>query len=264
MTYQHLRVEISDHIGTVTLDRPEKLNALSRPLHDEMVHAAAALREDDDVRVVIVTGAGRGFCSGADLTARPGDASRQTQNERMDEFGWVGAQALAFGAMDKPMIAAVNGVAAGAGMSLALACDVRIGSEQARFKTVFLERSLSPDAGMTWFLPRIVGYARAAEMVLTSRFVESSEAAEIGLLNEVVPHEELMPAARAKAAEMAFWPPMASRAAKRVLQRNLNATLEEGLRNEIVSISHATRAPHDVEESRASFAEKRKPAFTGE
>ena len=264
MTYQHLRVEISDHIGTVTLDRPEKLNALSRPLHDEMVHAAAALREDDDVRVVIVTGAGRGFCSGADLTARPGEAPRESQNERMDEFGWVGAQALAFGAMDKPMIAAVNGVAAGAGMSLALACDVRIGSEQARFKTVFLERSLSPDAGMTWFLPRIVGYARAAEMVLTSRFVESSEAAEIGLLNEVVPHEELMPAARAKAAEMAFWPPMASRAAKRVLQRNLSVPLEEGLRNEIVSISHATRAPHDVEESRASFAEKRKPAFTGE
>ena len=264
MDYQQLRVEIADHIGMITLDRPEKLNAISPDLRKEMVHAAAALQADDDVRVVIVTGEGRGFCSGVDLTMRSGQAPRETQNERMDEFGWVGRQALAFGGMDKPTIAAVNGVAAGAGMSLALACDVRIGSEKSRFKTVFLERSLSPDAGMTWFLPRIVGYARAAEMVLSSRFVESDEAAAIGLLNQVAPHEELIQAARAKAAEIAFWPPMAARAAKRVLQRNLNATLEEGLRNEIVSISHAGRAPHDVAESQASFVEKRKPVFTGE
>lgn len=264
MTYQHLRIDIADHIGTITLDRPEKLNALSRPLHDEMVSAAAELRGDDDVRVVIVTGAGRGFCSGADLTARPGEAPRESQNERMNELGWVGAQALAFGELDKPTIAAVNGVAAGAGMSLALACDLRIGSEKTRFKTVFLERSLSPDAGMTWFLPRIVGYARAADLVLSSRFIESDEAAAIGLLNQVVPHEDLMQAARAKAAEIAFWPPMAARSAKRVMQRNLSVSLEEGLRNEIVSISHATRAPHDVAESKASFAERRKPMFTGE
>ena len=265
MDYKNLHVEIADHIGTIRLDRPEKLNAISPDLRKEMVHAAGALREDDDVRVVIVTGTGRGFCSGVDLTTRgQAAAERETQNERMDEFGWVGRQALAFGGLDKPTIAAVNGVAAGAGMSLALSCDVRIGSELSRFKTVFLERSLSPDAGMTWFLPRIIGYARAAELVLSSRFVESDEAAAIGLLNQVVPHEELMQAARAKAAEIAFWPPMAARAAKRVLQRNLNATLEEGLRNEIVSISHAARAPHDVAESQASFAEKRKPVFTGE
>ena len=184
MTYEHLRVEIDDQIATITLDRPEKLNALSRDLHNEMVAAATALQADDDVRVLIVTGAGRGFCSGADLTARPSaNGVSESQNARLDEYGWVGAQALAFGQIDKPTIAAVNGVAAGAGMSLALACDIRVGSEKARFKTVFLERSLSPDAGMTWFLPRIVGYAKAAELVLTSRFVESDEALEMGLLN---------------------------------------------------------------------------------
>ena len=144
MTFQHLRLEISDQIGTITLDRPEKLNALSRDLHNEMVAAANQLQADDDVRVVIVTGAGRGFCSGADLTARPKDDAPDTQNDRMDEFGWVGHQALAFGHLDKPTIAAVNGVAAGAGMSLALSCDLRVGSEKARFKVVFLERSLSP------------------------------------------------------------------------------------------------------------------------
>ena len=264
MPYEHLRIEIADQIATVTLDRPEKLNALSRDLHDEMVAAANHLRADDDVRVLIVTGAGRGFCSGADLTARPAENGvSDTQGARLDEFGWVGAQALAFGAIDKPTIAAVNGVAAGAGMSLALACDIRVGSEKARFKTVFLERSLSPDAGMTWFLPRIIGYARAAELVLTSRFVESDEALEIGLLNHRVPHDQLITAARETAAQIAFWPPMAARSAKRVLQRNLNATLEEGLRNEITAISHATRAPHDVAESQASFVERRAPQFTG-
>ena len=263
--YQHLRISIADQIATVTLDRPEKLNALSRDLHDEMVQAANQLRADDDVRVLIITGAGRGFCSGADLTARPAENGvSSTQSARLDEFGWVGAQALAFGAIDKPTIAAVNGVAAGAGMSLALACDIRVGSEKARFKTVFLERSLSPDAGMTWFLPRIIGYARASELILTSRFVESDEALDIGLLNRRVPHDELLSAARETAAQIAFWPPMAARAAKRVLQRNLNATLEEGLRNEIVAISHARQAPHDVAEAQASFVERRQPQFTGQ
>ena len=263
--YQHLRIEIADQIATVTLDRPEKLNALSRGLHDEMVQAANQLRADDDVRVLIITGAGRGFCSGADLTARPAENGvSNNQAARLDEFGWVGAQALAFGAIDKPTIAAVNGVAAGAGMSLALACDIRVGSEKARFKTVFLERSLSPDAGMTWFLPRIIGYARASELILTSRFVESDEALDIGLLNRRVPHDELMAAARETAAQIAFWPPMAARAAKRVIQRNLNATLEEGLRNEIVAISHARQAPHDVAEAQASFVERRQPQFTGQ
>ena len=263
--YQHLRIEIADQIATVTLDRPEKLNALSRDLHDEMVQAANQLRADDDVRVLIITGAGRGFCSGADLTARPAENGvSNTQSARLDEFGWVGAQALAFGAIDKPTIAAVNGVAAGAGMSLALACDIRVGSEKARFKTVFLERSLSPDAGMTWFLPRIIGYARASELIFTSRFVESDEALDIGLLNRRVPHDELLSAARETAAQIAFWPPMAARAAKRVIQRNLNATLEEGLRNEIVAISHARQAPHDVAEAQASFVERRQPQFTGQ
>ena len=263
--YQHLRIEIADQIATVTLDRPEKLNALSRDLHDEMVQAANQLRADDDVRVLIITGAGRGFCSGADLTARPAENGvSNNQAARLDEFGWVGAQALAFGAIDKPTIAAVNGVAAGAGMSLALACDIRVGSEKARFKTVFLERSLSPDAGMTWFLPRIIGYARASELILTSRFVESDEALDIGLLNRRVAHDELLSAARETAAQIAFWPPMATRAAKRVLQRNLNATLEEGLRNEIVAISHARQAPHDVAEAQASFVERRTPQFTGQ
>lgn len=149
-------------------------------------------------------------------------------------------------------------------MSLALACDLRVGSERARFKTVFLERSLSPDAGMTWFLPRVVGYPVAAELVLTSRFVESDEALELGLLNRRVAHDDLMGEARELAAQIAFWPPLAVRASKRVMQRNLSVDLQQGVLNESVSLGYAARSEHDVREAQASFVEKRAPVFTGE
>ncbi len=264
MTYQHLTLDVSEQIGTITLDRPERLNAISRDLHDEMIAAANELRDNDDVRVVIVTGAGRGFCSGADLRSRPADAPKPSQSEQLDEFGWVGRQALTFGQLDKPTIAAVNGVAAGAGMALALACDIRIASEQARFKVVFPERSLSPDSGLSWFLPRVVGYPRAAELIMTSRFVESDEALALGLVNERVPHDELIVRARAMAKEIAFWPPFAIRSSKRVLHRNMSVPLDEALRIESVGLTFARSSEHDVREAAASFAEKRPPVFTGE
>src|SRR5881227_3978426 len=132
LTYNHLTVERRDRVAVVTLNRPDKLNALDAILRDEILAVCQELGEDDDVRAVVVTGAGRGFCSGVDLTgARPG-AREQTQNERLDELGWVGRQALAVYGLDKPTIAAVNGVAAGAGMSLALACDMRVGDHTTR------------------------------------------------------------------------------------------------------------------------------------
>jgi 2-(1,2-epoxy-1,2-dihydrophenyl)acetyl-CoA isomerase len=179
-------------------------------------------------------------------------------------YGWTGRQAMAvYRTLDKPVVAAVNGVAAGAGMSLALACDLRVGSPLTRFKTVFLERSLSPDSGMSFFLPRIVGYSRACDLIYTSRFVEAEEAQRIGLLDRLVPAENLLDEALAVARQIASWPPVAMQTARRVLQQSMDSDLEEQLRHESYGLILARRAPHDVEESRASFTERRPPNFTG-
>jgi 2-(1,2-epoxy-1,2-dihydrophenyl)acetyl-CoA isomerase len=269
MAYEHLTFERRGQIALVTLNRPEKLNALNRALQDESRAACREAEDDDAIRAVIFTGAGRGFCAGADLTGGPraaadgAEESTPPQTDRLDEYSWVGRQAIAVYRMTKPTIAAVNGVAAGAGMSLALACDMRVGSDQSRFKTVFIERSLSPDSGMSYFLPRIVGYSRAADLIFTSRDVSGEEAYRIGLLDRLVPHEHLLDEAMAVAEQIASWPPMAMRSAKRVLQRSHQQDLEPALREEIAGLSYARRAPNDVRESRASFIEKRAPRFTG-
>ena len=280
MTYTSLQLERTGHVAVVTLDRPERLNALNASLRQEVVDVAAELRADDDVRAVVITGAGRGFCSGVDLMGgprRPGAPAapaapaapsppsarpQQSQSQRLDEFGWVGRQALALHRLDKPTIAAVNGVAAGAGMSLALACDLRVGHAETRFRTVFLERSLSPDSGMSWFLPRIIGYSRAADLILTSRDVGAEEAYRLGLLDRLF-DDDLIGNAVALAEQMAALPPLASRSAKRVLQHNFEVGLEEALRYEMAGLDYARRAPNDVREAGLSFREKRPATFTG-
>jgi enoyl-CoA hydratase/carnithine racemase len=267
-----LRLERLDRVAVLTLDRPERLNAMDAALRAELLDGIDEVRADDDVRAVVITGAGRGFCSGADLAGGTGpagglgeggrDAGGPGQNSRLDELGWVGRQALAVSGLDKPTIAAMNGVAAGAGMSLALACDLRVGGPAARFRTVFIERGLSPDSGMSYFLPRIVGYSRAADLIFTSREVGAEEAHRIGLLDRLV-GSEVVEAAVELAAQMAAWPPLAVRSAKRVLQHNMEVDLPEALRYEMAGLSYARRATNDAREAMASFREKRPPHFTG-
>jgi len=258
-----LNLSREDHSAIITLNRPDKLNALSAELRDSLTEALKEVHQDDTVRVVILTGAGRGFCSGADLTGpAPADAV-PSQNQQLDEFGWVGRQAMSVYRLDKPVIGAINGVAAGAGMSLALSCDLRVGSENARFKSVFIERNLSPDSGLSFFLPRIVGQSRAADLIYTSRPVDAEEAHRIGLLDRVVPHAKLLDSALEIAAQMAQWPPLALRSSKRVLQHSLEHDLEDALRYEMTGLSYAGRAKNDAKESRAAFLEKRKPTYTG-
>ena len=148
-------------------------------------------------------------------------------------------------------------------MSMALACDLRVGSEHSRFKAVFIERSLSPDSGLSYFLPRVVGYSRAADLLMTSRAVNAEEAYRIGLLDRLVPHASLVEESIKLANEMTGWPPLALRMTKRVLQHNTDAEFEEAIRYESVGLGFARKAPNDVRESRLAFVEKRKPKYTG-
>ena len=261
-----LREERRGHVLVVTLDRPERLNALDASLRSGIPAVLADAQADRDVRAIVLTGEGRGFSSGVDLSGpRPATARPDvTVGDPLDELGWVGRQALAVHGCDKPTIAAVNGVAAGAGMSLALACDLRVGSPATRFRTVFLERNLSPDSGMSWFLPRIVGYSRAADLLFTSRDVDGEEAYRLGLLDRLVADPStLVDAAVDLAAQIAALPPIAMRSAKRVLQHNLGVGLEDALRYEMAGLSYARKARNDAAEAMASFREKRPPNFTG-
>jgi len=266
--YETLTLERRGHVAILTFNRPERLNAINRQVMSEAPAAVEQVRRDDEIRALVVTGAGKGFCAGADLMGAGQAVAGQappltTQFERLDEMGWVGRWAKMWAELDKPVIGAINGVAAGAGMSTACACDVRIGSENARFKSVFIERSLSPDSGLSFFLPRIVGYAAAADIIFTSRNVGADEALRLGLLNRVVAADTLIDAAVDYANEMTRWPPVALRASKRVLQHNTEAPLDEALRYESAGLSYARRAPNDVKESRDSFIEKRPGVYTG-
>ena len=260
---QVIEREITGSTAIVTLNRPEKLNALSGDLRGAMLETFASVQSDDAIRAVVITGAGRGFCSGADLTTPAPKPPPPTQDDMLDDLGWVGRQAISVYRLNKPVIGAVNGVAAGAGMSLALACDVRVGSELSRFKTVFIERNLSPDSGMSFFLPRIVGYSRAADLIYTSRMVDAEEAYRIGLLDRLVDADALLDTALEVAEQMAAWPPLALRMSKRVLQHNIECDLEDALRFELTSLTFGNKAVNDHKESIAAFRERRKPVYTG-
>jgi enoyl-CoA hydratase/carnithine racemase len=261
MTYETVTYDVRGAIAILSLNRPDKLNAISAELRADVHACLDVARSDDAVRAMVLTGTGRGFCSGADLTLPP-PVSVTDQTTLLDEMGWVGKWAMGFHDFDKPLIGAINGVCAGAGMSAALACDVRIGSAAARFKTTFVERNLSPDSGMSWFLPRIVGYAKATDLIMTSRMVEAPEALSLGLLNRLV-EGELLDAAVAYAEEMTRWPPLAIRMAKTVLQNNQDADLRTALKYESVGLGIARRAVNDSKESATSFREKRQGIYTG-
>jgi 2-(1,2-epoxy-1,2-dihydrophenyl)acetyl-CoA isomerase len=258
-----LKLERHGRVAVLTLNRPERLNAINMELHHAVVDAMSEIRDDDAVWAAVLVGAGRGFCSGADLKGFRPALETASQSERLDEFGWVGRQAMAVVGLDKPTIAAVNGVAAGAGMSLALACDLRVGGTGTAFRCMFIERNLSPDAGMTYFLTRIVGYSRAAELVFTGRAVDADEAFQLGLLNKVVPDSDVLPAAMELAEQIVKWPPLALRASKRVLQHNLECNLTEALLYEKAGLKLAALAPDDRREAMESFRERRPAVFTG-
>jgi 2-(1,2-epoxy-1,2-dihydrophenyl)acetyl-CoA isomerase len=246
----------------ITLNRPEFLNALGGNLVPEFIDACIRARQDDDVRAIVVTGAGRGFCAGADLSRGTPAGGGPTRHGRLDRMGRAGEFMMTLRDIDKPTIGAINGVAAGAGFGIATSMDIRIASSEARFTTVFIKRGLSPDFGSSYFLPRLVGPARASEIFYTGRFVSADEAEKIGLVNRVVPPEQLMDEAVALAGELAAGPPQAMTFTKRAIQRSLQNTLEQQLEfewtNQLVSLTS-----EDAQEGVLSWRERREPQFKG-
>jgi 2-(1,2-epoxy-1,2-dihydrophenyl)acetyl-CoA isomerase len=256
----NILVERDGAVGWIRINRPERLNAFAGTMREEIEAGLLALERDDHIRCVVITGIGRAFSTGGDIRvmarlAEEGDA------ERFDELVRAGARVVrTIDRMRKPVIAAVNGPAAGAGACLTLACDLRIASESASIGFTFVRVGLHPDWGGSYFLPRLVGPARAAELIFTGGMINAERAERMGIFNRVVPSAELEPAARDLANQIAAGPAQLIGAIKASLRQSLNASLDEMLDREIGAQAEAFASP-DFQEGIKAFLEKRAPRF---
>lgn len=254
--------ERSGAVVTLRLNRPEKLNALNPELCRELVHALLRAADDRSVRTVVLTGAGRGFCSGGDINYIR-DARMRGSLRDFQALLEVGKEiCLAIATMPKLVIGAVNGPAAGGGMSLALACDLRLASDQAMFKQAFAQLGLYPDLGATFFLPRIVGLSRASELFYTSERLSAEEAHRIGIVYAVYPHDQFEAEVQKFAAQMAEAPPLAYRDVKRTMISDAHSALDEAISEENRLQGHCFLS-EDCAEGLDAFLEKRAPKFRG-
>jgi enoyl-CoA hydratase/carnithine racemase len=266
MDYQEILVDIQEHIATVTLNRPQKLNAYTNLMGDELTHAYTALGRDDDVRVIIMTGAGRGFCSGADVSA----VFQKQINEQGAKEAPKAPQIIhprsglhyALYNCQKPTIAAINGAAVGIGLTLTLIQDIRIMAEEASMGAIFARMGLMPELGSTFMLPRLVGLAKALELTYTARVVKAKEALDIGLVNQVVPGEGLVAAAREMASQIAALPPLALAVSKRALYQGVENDFDAAVQTETFGLDYLFKTK-DHKEAVAAFLEKRQPVFQG-
>jgi 2-(1,2-epoxy-1,2-dihydrophenyl)acetyl-CoA isomerase len=259
-SYEVLGLEVADGVGTVTLNRPDALNALNFALKAELASCWQEIKERDDVRVVLLTGAGRAFCAGGDISQwEPGAAPVASRKRWLNLLGDV---VVPLARMEKPVIAAVNGHAHGAGFSLALAADVIYAAESALFSLPFAKLGLVPDTGALYFLPRIVGLSRAKELVFSGRRLSAGEAHDLGLVNHVVPDDDLGKVAREFALSLAAGAPLALGMTKRLLDQSLNVSLDDMV--ELESYAQAVAiATEDHAEGVRAFREKRVPRYTG-
>ncbi|MBI2206474.1 MAG: enoyl-CoA hydratase/isomerase family protein [Candidatus Rokubacteria bacterium] len=263
MTYECLIYEVKDAIATLTLNRPERMNALGGSLREDLYDGLRRAIDDESIRVIVVTGAGKGFCAGGDVKAMQ-EAKEEKRGRPLMEKVAPGRDrtVLLMRESPKPIIAAVNGAAAGAGMNLALACDIRIASTAARFAQAFVRRGLHPDWGGTYFLPRVVGMAKAAEMIFTGEVIGADEALRLGIVSAVHAPEQLLPATYELAARIAAGPPIAIRLARRALYHNQDVDLRAALEFETFA-QNVCFETEDAREGIRAFVEKREPKFQG-
>jgi len=254
-----LLVDDAGGVRTLTLNRPARMNALDDELVEAVQQALHNASEDDSARVVVITGAGQGFCAGLDLHAQ---MEKGIAFDAGDDLGWVGRQALALVNCAKPVIAAINGPAVGAGFGLALAADLRYMAEGAYVAAGYVRRALTPDAGVSYFLPRLIPPTLAMEILLTGRNVDAGECRELGLVNGLFPASSLMDEVRGVAGRLAAGPPVALRMTKQLARRSLEQDLLAHLRDEWATIQQAAQT-QDVMEAVMAFLQKREPVFRG-
>ncbi len=262
MDFKELKLEIKDNIGIITMNMPDKLNPFTVSMGEEFVQALYECEYSEDVRCVVLTGAGRAFSAGGDIQGMS-DAPDDRKGFFFKEIAmWLHAVIIGIRRIPKPVIAAVNGVASGAGFSLALACDLIYAAEGARFNLAYLNVGLHPDGGATFFLPRLIGVHKTRELVFTGKFLNANEAADLNIVNKVTSAEELENEVLSLAKKLASGPTFAMGLAKESIDKSLQENLEGQLENERQALCK-TGVTEDLLEGIKAFLEKRKPVFQG-
>jgi len=263
--YADLLFEIDSNVATITLNRPDRLNAISGPMLESLSQALRDADRDRDVRVIVITGAGRGFCAGLDLkdlVAGTGIGSNGADGLANARFDLANSPPIVLHTTDKPVICAINGPAAGYGMDLALGADIRIASRDAKLAAVFTRRGILPESGGAWLLPRLIGWEKAAEIAFAGRTLSAQEALETGLVSHVVDPDQLMPTTRQLAAEIAANAPLAVQATKRMMRLGLEETFEANVHHVFLQLLPLFGSK-DFGEGVKAFIEKREPQFQG-
>lgn len=257
--HEDVRYEVADHVATITIDREHVQNTISGPMLDAVTELMLKADRDPEVRCIILTGTGRFFCAGLDLRSGQIGGSEAGASTNLDLRA---TPPTVMHHLDTPTIAALNGSAAGYGMDMALGCDIRVMSEDAKLAAAFTARGIVPESGGTWILPRLIGWSKAAELIFTGRTLKAPECLELGLVSHVVPATEVAKKAREIAAEICGNAPLAVQASKRMMRMGMNETFDDHVHHVFLQLLPLFRT-QDFKEGMASFMEKRPPKFEG-